>query len=69
MLQLEILILSKFKRERQIPHDITYMWNLIGTNESIYGTETHGYGEQTMVAEEGVGWIGSLALVDANYYI
>ena len=32
---------SKSERERQIPHDITYMWNLkYGTNELIYKTET-----------------------------
>ena len=32
---------SKLERERQIPHDIAYMWNLKhGTNEPIYGTET-----------------------------
>ena len=35
------LILSKSERERQIPYDITYMWNLkYGTNEPIYKTET-----------------------------
>ena len=28
------------ERERQIPYDITYMWNVkYGTNEPIYGTE------------------------------
>ena len=32
---------SKSKRERQIPYDITYMWNLkYDTNEPIYETET-----------------------------
>ena len=32
---------SKSERERQIPHDITYMWNLkYDTNELIYKTET-----------------------------
>ena len=34
---------SKSNRERQISHDITYMWNLIflnDTNEFIYKTET-----------------------------
>ena len=32
---------NKSERERQIPHDITYMWNLkCGTNEPIYRTET-----------------------------
>ena len=27
-MQLEIIILSKVVRERQMPYDITYMWNL-----------------------------------------
>ena len=32
---------TKLKRERQIPYDITYTWNLkSGTNEPIYETET-----------------------------
>ena len=32
---------SKSERERQIPHGITYMWNLnYGTNEPVYKTET-----------------------------
>ena len=32
---------SKSERERQIPYDITYIWNLIwGTNESIYRKKT-----------------------------
>ena len=33
---------SKSERERQIPYDITYMWNLkYNTNEHIYKTETY----------------------------
>ena len=40
-MQLEILILRKSERERQILYDITYMWNLeYGTDEPIYKTET-----------------------------
>ena len=38
----EIIIPSEVKseRERQIPYDITYMWDLkYGTNELIYNTE------------------------------
>ena len=35
----------KSEKGRQIPYDITYMWNLkYGTNEPIYKTET---GSQT----------------------
>ena len=37
---LEMIILSEV-RQRQIPYDITYMWNLnCDTNELIYKTET-----------------------------
>ena len=33
--------MNKSKRESQIPHDITYMWNLKNsTNEAIYKIET-----------------------------
>ena len=41
-MQLEIIILSKVsQRERLLPYDITYMWNLkYDTNEPIYKTET-----------------------------
>ena len=39
-MQLEIIILSKPERKRQIPYDIIYMWNLKSdTNEPIYETE------------------------------
>ena len=40
-LQLEIIILSKPKREKQIPYDTAYKWNLKhNTNEPIYKTKT-----------------------------
>ena len=40
---------SKSERDRQIPYDITYMWNLkYGKNDPVYKTETgHSHGEQT----------------------
>ena len=39
-MQLEIIIL-RVERKRQIPYDITYMWNLkYDTNEPIHKTET-----------------------------
>ena len=38
-MQLEIIILSKLERERQIPYDVSYMCNLkYSTNELIYET-------------------------------
>ena len=39
-MDLEIIILSEVS-QREIPYDITYMWNLkYGINEPIYKTET-----------------------------
>ena len=39
---------SKDVRERQIPYDITYMWNLkYDTNELIYNREVDSHREQT----------------------
>jgi len=72
-MELETLILSEVKseRERQIPYDITYIWNLIhGTNEPFHRKENHGLGEKTYGCQgegEGVGWIRSLGLIDADY--
>ena len=39
----------KSERERQIPYDITYMWNLkYDTKELVYERETaHSHGKQT----------------------
>ena len=41
-MDLDIIMLSTMtERERQIPYDITYMWNLkYDTNDLIYETET-----------------------------
>ena len=43
-MDLELIILSKSDKERQISYDIAYMWNLKkkkkDTNERIYKTET-----------------------------
>ena len=40
-MDLEIIILLSLLTERQIPHGITYMWNLkYDTNELISKTET-----------------------------
>ena len=34
------------ERQRQIPYDITYNWNLISsTNEHLHRKENHGLGE------------------------
>ena len=51
-------------------HMISHIWNLIyGTNEPFHRKENHRLGEQTCGCPggEGVGWIGSLGLIDANY--
>ena len=64
----------KSERERQIAYDITYMWNLkYGTNEATYKTnrltDIHNNLWLPKRRGEGMGWTGSLGLVDANYYI
>ena len=47
---------GKSEIERQVPCDITYIWNLIyDTNERIFRKETHGIGEQTCGCQ---GWEG-----------
>ena len=47
---------NKSEGERQIPYDITYIWNLkYGTNEPIYRKETHGLGKQTCTCQGGKG--------------
>ena len=57
---------SKSERERQIPYDITYIWNLIyGTKEPFHGKENHGHGEQTYGYQgggEGSGVIGEIGV-------
>ena len=46
-------------RERQIPHDITYIWNqMYGTYEPFHIKETHGLGEQICGFHGGVGGNG-----------
>ena len=50
------------------------MWNLkYGINEPIYRTEKLTDIENRLVVAKGkgerVGWLGSLGLADANYYI
>ena len=47
---------SKSERERQIPYDIIYIWNLIyGTDEPFHRKENHGHGKQTSGCQDGVG--------------
>ena len=69
-MQLEVIILSKPERERQIPYDITYMWTLnCKTNEHIYETETDSQTQRADLWLPRTGQCGSLGLADANYYI
>ena len=70
----EILILSEVsQKEKGKPYYITYIWNLIySTNEPFHRKENHELGEDLWLLKregEGVGWIGSLGLIDANYCI
>ena len=65
---------SKSERERQIPYDITYMWNLkYGTNDLSIKQKQIMDMESRLVSTRGMGkrrgWPGSLELVDTNYNI
>ena len=45
---------SQSERERQIPYDSIYIWNLIhGVNKPTHRKETHGLGEQTCGCQGG----------------
>ena len=68
-IQLAIIILSKSKRERQIPYDITYMWNLkYDTNELICKQkETHRHRGQTCYQGGGKWWREDLGLWYSRY--
>ena len=59
-------------RERQIPHDTTYIWNLkYDSNELSYETITDIEKRLLVVKREqdvGEGWFGSLGL-NVHYYI
>ena len=60
---------SESERERQIPHDITYIWSLkYYTNKLIYRRETDLHKKHTCgcQGEAGERWIGTLGLADAN---
>jgi len=55
------------ERERQIPYDFTYTWNLkYGTNKPIYKTETDLHREQTCCCQ---GEVGRLEFTDVSYYV
>ena len=63
-MDLDTLILNEVsqKEKRQIPYDITYIWNLIyGTNEPFHRKENHGLGEQTCGCQ-GSGGRGGLGI-------
>ena len=72
-MDLEIIILSEVsQKEKQMPYDITYMWNLkYDTNEQIYKTQTYRHREQTCGCRGGWGggekdwelWISRCKLV------
>ena len=73
-MDLETIILSEVS-QKEIPYDITYMWNLkYDINELIYETETDSQTQRTDLElprerEFGERRTGSLGLADANYYM
>ena len=74
-IELDILILNEVSQKEKAKYNmISHIWNVIyGTNEHFHRKETHGIVEQTSgfqgVGGEGVGWTGSLVLIDARYCI
>ena len=47
-MQIEMIILSKVRKQKTNTIAITYMWNLkYGANEPVYGTETDSQTERT----------------------
>ena len=66
---------SKSERERQIPYDITYMWNLkIRYKTYLWNKNRLTDIENRLVVAKGEGrvgegWIRSLGLADGIYYI
>ena len=54
-IELEIIILNQSKRERQIPYDIAYIWNLKHDTENlcIKQKQTHRHSKQTCGFQEG----------------
>ena len=70
-MKLEILILSEVKseRERQIPYDIAYIWNLYMAQTNLRNKLMDMENRLVVAKEEGEakGWTGSLGLIDAHY--
>ena len=65
---------SKSERERQIPYDISYGWNLKhDTNEHIFEIETDSWSQRTHCGCQGEGlekgWSGRLRLAEIGCYI
>ena len=55
------------EREKQIPYDLNYIWNLIyGTNEPFQRKEIHGLGEQTCGCRGGGGGSGMNGDIGVN---
>ena len=60
-MQLETTIPSMSEREKQIPCDTTYMWNLkYDTDELVYKTDTESGHRDRLVVSEGEGFGGGL---------
>ena len=72
-IELEIILLRKEERERLIPYDITFTWNIkYGRNEPIYKTETDSQRTDLWFqggGEKGQWRFGSLGLAAANCHI
>ena len=70
-MDLEMITQSEL-RKRKIPHEVTYKYD---TNKLIYKTEIDSQTQRTDLwlpregREVGEGWVESLGIANANYYI
>ena len=65
-MDLEIIILNEVsQKEKSIPYDIIYMWNLKYNTKNLPMKQT----QNRFVLAMGVGRTGSLGLGDTSYYI
>ena len=64
---------NKSEEERQIPYDITYMWNPPYDTNEFYKTEMNSQTQRSDLrlprGQAGEAWSVSLGLADANYFI
>ena len=67
---IEMIILSAVSQtERQIPYDVTYMWNLIKKPKNLFPKQRLTDTENKLMVKEGERWGGINEEVGINIYI